>query len=36
MSLGFLYDGLGTSEYRWIFRACFFFARFSQHIMRTK
>nr|DAG63448.1 MAG TPA: hypothetical protein [Caudoviricetes sp.] len=29
MSLDCLYDGLGTSAYRWIFMDCFFFARFS-------
>ena len=34
MSLGFLYEGLGTSEYRWIFKECFFFAKFSYSIMR--
>ena len=34
MSLGFLYEGLGTSEYRWIFKACFFFAKITSYIMR--
>nr|DAV33018.1 MAG TPA: hypothetical protein [Caudoviricetes sp.] len=36
MSLDFLCEGLGTLHYRWIFMECFFFAKFSPSIMRTK
>lgn len=33
MSLDFQYEGLGTSEYRWMFKVCFFFANISTAII---